>query len=142
MAASPLVVLATMRSDFLNAFQLFEGAANRYEEVTLDPMLRARFSEVIEGPAERFGLDLDPGLTERMVEDTAYSDALPLLAFTLEKLYEKCEAQGRLTFEAYDDLGGVSAAIKHAADKILRMKHYTGLPAEDPAHARPAPRLL
>ena len=28
-----------MRSDFLNAFQLFEGAAKRYEEVTLDPML-------------------------------------------------------------------------------------------------------
>ena len=34
-------------------------------------MPRSRFAEVIEGPADRFGLDLDPGLTERMVEDTA-----------------------------------------------------------------------
>ena len=55
----PVVTLATMRSDFLNDFQLFEGAAKRYEEVTLDPMLRAHFSEVIEGPAACFGLDLD-----------------------------------------------------------------------------------
>ena len=131
-AGSPVVVLATMRSDFLNAFQLFEGAAERYEEVTLDPMPRSRFGEVIEGPADRFGLDLDPGLSERMVEETAYNDALPLLAFTLEKLYEKCKAQGRLTLKAYDELGGVSAAIKHAADAILEETGYAGLPADDP----------
>ena len=49
-----IVVLATMRSDFLNAFQLFEGAAKRYEEVTLDPMDRSHFSTVIEGPADAF----------------------------------------------------------------------------------------
>ena len=34
---SPLTVLATMRSDFLNAFQLFEGGAENYEKVTLGP---------------------------------------------------------------------------------------------------------
>ena len=60
---SPVVTLATMRSDFLNAFQLFEGAAKRYEEVTLDPMLRSHFGEVIEGPADRFGLRLEAGLS-------------------------------------------------------------------------------
>jgi formylglycine-generating enzyme required for sulfatase activity len=66
-----------------------------------------------------------------MAEDTAYSDALPLLAFTLEKLYKKCKAQGQLTHEAYDDLGGVSTAIKHAADKILSDTGYAVLPADD-----------
>lgn len=34
---SPVTVLATMRSDFLNDFQLFEGTAERYEKITLDP---------------------------------------------------------------------------------------------------------
>jgi energy-coupling factor transporter ATP-binding protein EcfA2 len=86
---SPLVGLATMRSDFLNAFQLFPGAADCYEEVTLDPMPRSRFGALIEGPAERFGLTLRAGLTEQLVEDTRYDDALPLLAFTLERLYAK-----------------------------------------------------
>ncbi|MEJ2388012.1 MAG: SUMF1/EgtB/PvdO family nonheme iron enzyme [Chromatiaceae bacterium] len=131
-ASSPLVVLATMRSDFLNAFQLFEGAADRYEPITLDPMQREHFSAVIEGPAERFGLDLDAGLAERMVQDTAYSDALPLLAFTLGKLYGRCEKEGRLTFEAYEALGGVSGAIKRAADTIVERTGYKGLPPDDP----------
>jgi tetratricopeptide (TPR) repeat protein len=131
-ASGSVVILATLRSDFLNAFQLFEGAAKRYEEVTLDPMLRSHFSEVIEGPADRFGLELDAGLSERMVEETAYNDALPLLAFTLEKLYEKCKAQGRLTLKAYGELGGVSAAIQHAANAILDEAGYAGLPADDP----------
>lgn len=130
-AASPVVTLATMRSDFLNAFQLFPGAAERYEKLTLDPMLRPHFSGVIEGPADRFGLDLEAGLTVRLVEETAYNDALPLLAFTLEKLYESCKAQGRLTIKAYQELGGVSAAIKHAANVILRDEKYAGLSAED-----------
>lgn len=146
-AASPVVVLATMRSDFLNAFQLFEGAAERYEEVTLDPMPRSRFGEVIEGPANRFGLHLGAGLTERLVEDTHYDDALPLLAYTLERLYTECCADGALTLKKYEKLfpevkireeggtqvvyRGVSAAIKHVADKILSDTGYTGLPAED-----------
>lgn len=147
-AASPVVVLATMRSDFLNAFQLFEGAAERYEEVTLDPMPRSRFGEVIEGPANRFGLRLGAGLTERLVEDTHYDDALPLLAYTLERLYTECCAEGALTLKQYEKLfpevkireedgtqvvyRGVSAAIKHVADKILSDTEYASrLPAAD-----------
>ena len=127
-----IVVLATMRSDFLNAFQLFEGAAKRYEEVTLDPMDRVHFSTVIEGPADRFGLDIDAGLSERMVQDTAHNDALPLLAFTLEKLFGRCKPQGSLTHKAYVELGGVSAAIKNAAGAILEKAGYAGLPMDDP----------
>ncbi len=129
--ASPLVVLATMRSDFLNVFQLFEGAAGRYEKVTLDPMPRARFAEVIEGPAYNFGLDRDPGLAERMAAETAYNDALPLLAFTLEKLYEACGDRRRLSLSAYEALGGVEGSVKQVADAILKELGYSGLPAED-----------
>ena len=145
---SPVRVLATMRSDFLNAFQLFPGAAERYSELTLDPMPRSRFAALIEGPAVRFGLDIDPGLTERLVEDTAYDDALPLLAYTLEQLYTAGVADGRLSIEEYRDLfppvqvrhddgttteyRGVSAAIKHVADRILRDQGYVGMDEDDP----------
>jgi hypothetical protein len=139
-AGSPVRVLATMRSDFLNAFQLFPGAAEHYTDVTLDPMPRARFAELIEGPAARFGLDIEPGLTERLVEDTAYDDALPLLAYTLEQLYKEGGADDRLSIDEYRDLfppvhvhkddgstieyRGVSAAIKHVADRILGEERY------------------
>jgi hypothetical protein len=29
-----------------------------------------------------------------LAEDTGYNDALPLLTFTLERLYAKCEGKG------------------------------------------------
>jgi formylglycine-generating enzyme required for sulfatase activity len=144
---SRLAVLATMRSHFLNHFQLFEGAAESYEKITLDPMRRSRFVEVIEGPAGRFGLRLEEGLAQRLVDDTAYND-LPLLAFTLKKLYGECGAHGLLEIKGYEKLfpevevredsrsvtyhRGVSAAIKHQADKILRDTGYFGLPDDDP----------
>ena len=99
------------------------------------PRPSEHFGEVIEGPAARFGLPLDAGLTERLVADTSYNDALPLLAFTLEKLYLACEPEGPMTLKAYERLfppvkvreqrdkaveyRGVAAAIKHVADEIL-----------------------
>jgi energy-coupling factor transporter ATP-binding protein EcfA2 len=146
--ASRVCVLATMRSDFLNDFQLLPGAADRYEEVTLDPMAKSRFAELIEGPAQRFGLTLD--LTERLglVEDTRYDDALPLLAYTLEQLYAKGHQDGKLTIEEYRHLfptvqvrnedgsaaeyRGVSAAVKYRADEILAETGYRGLRDDDP----------
>ena len=141
-------VLATMRSDFLNAFQLFPGAAERYAQIAVDPMPRERFAELIEGPARRFGLDLGPGLTERLVQDTRFDDALPLLAYTLEQLHARGQHDNRLTIEAYQKLfpsvtirsddgsrteyRGVSAAIKHRADEILEETGYADLSDEDP----------
>jgi formylglycine-generating enzyme required for sulfatase activity/uncharacterized protein (DUF433 family) len=136
-----------MRSDFLNLFQLFPGAQENYKEITLDPMPSERFAEVIEGPARRFGRDLDEGLSERLAADTSFNDALPLLAYTLEKLYERCRESGKLTIKAYESLfpavtvieggklieyRGVAASIKHRADDILRQAGYVGLTAEDP----------
>jgi formylglycine-generating enzyme required for sulfatase activity len=145
---SPVRVLATMRSDFLNAFQLFPGAAEQYTPIQLDPMPRSRFAELIEGPAARFGLDIDSEFTDRLVQDTAYDDALPLLAYTLQQLYKAGSSDGGLSLENYrvrfppvlvshDDgssteYGGVSVAIKHVADRILDEEGYAGLNEDDP----------
>jgi formylglycine-generating enzyme required for sulfatase activity len=146
--SSKAVVLATMRSDFLDDFQQFEGAAERYEKVIVDPMQKAHFGEIIEGPAQRCGLQLEPGLSARLVEDTQYDDALPLLAFTLKELYEESGEDRLLTLEAYETLfpavqvrrlwngtisteQGVSAAIKHVADRVLEDTGYQGLSQDD-----------
>ena len=145
---SPLLTLVTMRSDFMNAFQLFPGAGDRFKAIPLNPMPRARFGEVIEGPADRFGIRLEPGLTDRLVEDTRYDDALPLLAFTLKELHAASAPEGELSNEVYERLfpavqvhsqdgttisyRGVSAAIKHAADKILEETGYSRVATGDP----------
>ncbi len=145
---SPIVMLATMRSDFLNTFQLFPGAEEHYEGITLDPMARSHFGELIAGPAERFGLRLGPGLIERLVADTQHDDALPLLSYTLEQLYALGSADGELTLHEYEtafppvqvrrddgtrtEYRGVSAAIKHVANRILENTGYLKLPEDDP----------
>lgn len=145
---SRLVVIATMRSDSLTLFQLLPAAAGRYEQMTLDPMPRSRFAEVISGPANVVSLELEPGLTEALIEDTQYSDALPLLAYALRELYESFGEDGDITLEEYrrrfppvsvpdidgkpTTIQGVSAAVKTVADQILLEEGYRGLPSADP----------
>ena len=96
-SCSPLVTLATMRSDFLNALQLFPNVSRRYEPIPLDPTPKEHFGEVIEGPAARFGLPLDAGLTERL--------------FPPVKVREQRDKAV--------EYRGVAAAIKHVANEIL-----------------------
>ncbi len=59
--AGRLVVMATMRSDFLNAFQqcglvVGDGTRLSYRTFTLDPLPQVRLGEVIREPARRFGV--------------------------------------------------------------------------------------
>jgi Novel STAND NTPase 1 len=90
----------------------------------------SRFGEVIEGPAERFGLRLEPGLTERLVEDTRHDDALPLLAFTLAELHAKGAADGILTLQEYDGLfPAVSVSEPGGATTTASPCSATGVPA-------------
>ena len=73
------------------------------------------FPEIIEGPARLAGLQLDDGLVEAMVDDTGTRDALPLLAFTLRRLYERFGGDGRLTVAEYESLGRLEGAIREEA---------------------------
>ena len=45
--------------------------------------------QVIEGPARRIGLEVEPALTAVLLRDSQGADALPLLAFTLERLFDE-----------------------------------------------------
>ncbi|MDN3557403.1 nSTAND1 domain-containing NTPase [Halomonas maura] len=115
-----VLVIATLRSDFLGALQ----AQSSWRDVPLAPVTVAPlsvegFSAVIEGPAQLAGLDLEAGLAQKMVADTATEDALPLLAFTLRELWERGRADGRLTLAEYRELGGLHGAVAQAAEAVL-----------------------
>jgi hypothetical protein len=89
-------VVATIRSEFLSTAPDRAGLAEAVDDsLVIEPLSRARLAEVIARPAQRAGLDLEPGLVERMVEDTAGGDALPLLGYTLHQLYQRTEPDGR-----------------------------------------------
>jgi len=121
-----LMAMATLRSEFLAEFQnqptlqdKHYGHHLRYRALTLDPMRQANVPEIIRGPALLAGLQLDPGLIDAMVGDMGSQDALPLLAFTLRRIYERAGADGRLTLAAYEAVGRLDGAVRQEAERIV-----------------------
>jgi hypothetical protein len=117
---SPLMTIATLRSDFLGDLQLHPAARTfAFEALQLGPMPKERLIKVIEGPAEMAGLRLERGLTEAMINDTETDDALPLLAFTLRELYEKHGDDKILHVQEYREaLGGLAGSVAKAAEAV------------------------
>lgn len=115
-----VIVIGTLRSDFLGDFQndkALRGLA--YEPIDLPQLPVGAFAEVIEGPARVAGLELEPGLVGAIVSDAETDDALPLLAFAMRELWEMRGADGRLTIRSYREvLGGLQGAVARAADAL------------------------
>jgi WD40 repeat protein len=121
-----LMVLATLRSDFLGEFQNHPALQDkdyghhvRYRMLTVDPMPLRSVPEVIHGPARLDGLELEDGLVEAMVGDMGAHDALPLLAFTLRRIYERTRADGRMTLAAYEAVGRLEGAVRQEAERLV-----------------------
>jgi formylglycine-generating enzyme required for sulfatase activity len=114
--AAGLLVLATMRIDFMPLLQnRCPDLLHKAQSMPLRPIMVEDFGELIEGPAARSGLDLETGLKERLVGESEGPDSLPLLAFTLEKLWRK--RQGKLlTLAAYVELKGVEGSVSSQAE--------------------------
>jgi formylglycine-generating enzyme required for sulfatase activity len=118
---SRVLILATLRSDFLGSLQLHPSRLESQagDPILLGPMDVDGFRQVIEGPARRVGLGLETGLSDRLVRDTPSGDALPLLAFTLRELRDGRADGAGITLKQYDDFGGLAGAVKRKADEVL-----------------------
>jgi hypothetical protein len=112
------VVAATIRTEFVPRLEAtLAGPEIRLRQAPLSAI--GSLAEIIEKPADRFGLELEPGLTERIVEDVRTADALPLLAYTLKALHDRAGAARRLTLDDYRTLGGVQGAIAAKLESVL-----------------------
>ena len=116
---SPLWTVATVRAEFLANDPDRAGLADAIDDTLIvEPLSRDRLIDVITRPAQLAGLELAPGLAERMVEDTAGGDALPLLAYTLRELADRVGRERSLGLADYEQLGGVVGALQHQADRL------------------------
>jgi len=124
-----MIAIVAIRSDSYERLQTakpLEGVDQH--TISLPPMPRSSYKEVIEGPAKRLdatsrSLAIDPALTQALLADIDSGggrDALPLLAFTLERLYLEFGARGRLALADYEELGGVKGSIEAAVERALR----------------------
>jgi WD40 repeat protein len=122
-----VLFVITIRSDALPALQDHPGGRRLGPVLfSLPAMPASEFKAVIEGPARRHSetvkpLLVTPALTEALIADSQGSDALPLLALTLEWLYREfmTEHGARLGVDEYQRLGRVRGVIDSAVNRAL-----------------------
>jgi hypothetical protein len=115
-------VLATLRADFYHRCLEWPDLSELLRAASF-PLARpgiGALTEMIAGPAARAGLELEPDLVTRILDDTGLDPgALPLLGFALHELYERRTGDGRLTHAAYQEFGGVNGVIGRRAEKTF-----------------------
>jgi formylglycine-generating enzyme required for sulfatase activity len=127
--APAVIAVFTIRSDNYERLQLaseLEGV--RQDMLSLPPMPKGSYAEVVKGPARRLegttrALDIEDALVDALLGDIeagGAKDALPLLAFTLERLYSEYRAGGNLKLAHYDALGRVKGSIEAAVERALK----------------------
>jgi len=110
------IVLATIRTDRFGELQkiIRDLAIPIVDPFDLGPVTPFVFRDAITGPARRANppIQVEAQLTDRLIADMAAqgADPLPLLAFSLERLYQDFgRSERRMTLAHYEQLGGSPA---------------------------------
>jgi WD40 repeat protein/tRNA A-37 threonylcarbamoyl transferase component Bud32 len=112
------VVVVALRADFYGRFAPFPGLAELLgaNHVLVGPMQASELRRVVELPAGRVGLRVEPELTDALVDDVeGEPGALPLLSTALLELWQKRE-DNTLSLAAYRESGGVHGAVARLAE--------------------------
>jgi tetratricopeptide (TPR) repeat protein len=150
-AEFPIYVALTIRSEYLGACAFFTDltAAINGGSYLIPPMTREQCREAIVGPAKICGIEIDPVLANRLLNDlesfapwdndsgsdtlsrlARRADQLPVMQHALNQLWQEAkEANQRdqgagpvvLTLEKYEAIGEAAGAIDQHANKILRL---------------------
>ncbi len=127
--APTLIVLFTIRSDSYERLQLAKELEGVHQEtLSLPPMPKGSYAEVIKGPALRLAettrpLKIEDSLVNALlvdIEEGGAKDSLPLLSFTLERLYVEYGGAGRLMLADYEALGRIKGSIEAAVERAFR----------------------
>ncbi len=114
------LMIATIRSDSYGSLQrcLMPEVQRPF---TLPPIAAGSWQAIIEGPAQlaQPPFSVEPALIQELIAD-AERNALPLLAFALERLLLEYGQSGELALVDYrEKLGGLSGAIQSAVDAVM-----------------------
>jgi formylglycine-generating enzyme required for sulfatase activity len=128
-------VLVTIRADSVNALLQRVPALGLVtpQPMMLPPLSPAAYRDVITKPAAVYTrqvarLDLEPELVEALVKGASGADALPLLAFTLQRLFLDYAPEQTLTKAHYDAMGGIEGSIDR---KLAEAKAKAGTAGTD-----------
>ena len=127
-AQENITLVLTLRADFYGyvlSYRPFRDALQEYTPQLLSSMKREELQQAIELPAQKLEVELEPQLTQRILDDVGEEPGkLPLLEFALTRLWEK-QINRELTHQAYEEIGGVKKAIANHAEKIYQKLNET-----------------
>ena len=123
-------IVCAMRSDFYDRLEtlpiLDELSKKKGSRYPLSPPIDAEIGQMITQPAQEAGLRFELDKTTSIPLDEELRtiagnnpDVLPLLEFTLDQLWHLRTDQGILTYEAYNQLGGMEGALGRKAEDIF-----------------------
>jgi hypothetical protein len=116
---SPLVLVATMRADFLANALSYRPFADVLQngDVKLGVMNQEELRQVIAKPAAKLGVAFEAGLVQRILDGVESQPGnLPLLEFALTELWGRRNGK-QLTHAAYEAIGEVEGALAGYADQ-------------------------
>ncbi|MDJ0695610.1 myosin kinase [Mastigocoleus sp. MO_188.B34] len=120
---SDFTLVFTLRADFMGKlldYQPMGETLQMYPPMLLTPMKPSELQEAIEKPAGKMKVELEQGLTSKLIGDLGKQPGrLPLLEFTLTQLWQKPN-KWYLTHRAYGDIGGLDKALAKYADSVLQ----------------------
>ena len=112
------VVVVALRADFYGRLAGYPAFAELLGEsqVLVGPMHASELRRVVELPAGRVGLRVEPELADALVDDVeGEAGALPLLSTALLELWQKRQGH-TLTLTSYRESGGVHGAVARLAE--------------------------
>ncbi|ONI80260.1 hypothetical protein ALI22I_43600 [Saccharothrix sp. ALI-22-I] len=124
-AARPVLVVLAVRADLVDrCIELAPLRPALAAPVLLGPLDATGLRQAIVSPAKDFGVDVEPGLPERMIADLGVRGeigydpgALPRLAHALRESWNHRDGPV-LTLAAYRRAGGIDGAVSRTAEEI------------------------
>ncbi|MDJ0659231.1 MAG: caspase family protein [Crocosphaera sp.] len=120
---SNLHIIIGMRSDFRGRLREHKNLVDALNKpyINLEHLNREEIEEAIAKPAEKSGVLIESSLKQQLINDVEdYPGSLPLLQYTLTRLWEESRHQGErfLTLKTYQDLGGIEGTLEKHADEV------------------------
>ncbi len=128
-----LRIVMTLRGDLYGRLTELNSLAPRAGAgtVLVGPPSDSELRQVVELPARRVGLDVEPALVDAVVSDvTGRPASLPLMSTALVRTWERREG-GRLTLAGYVAAGGTASALERLAEEA-----YASMSDEERVAAR------
>ena len=120
---SHVSLLLIMRADFLGSalgYPQFAEKLDKYPDKKLAVMAKAELREAIENPANKQHIQLEPALTQALLDDVEnQAGSLPLLQYVLSLLWDK-RKNSTIKLADYNAFGGLEKALESRADAIYQ----------------------